>query len=298
MSNSSGPLPLKTLRLKPLREEEMMFSVVASTSGVRRLQRRRPPSPPSRRKTKRGLREEGIMRRKRKGKPILQVLLIASLAINTTLSFVILANRNRTVQTTERKESVAAPAVITLEGATVKSKVPTAASPVSQPRPLVAKKSVAPEAPVRRNAPAKTEIASREGDEISFFPTPTLYRLRRDTVLVTRRDGARVLIPQGTLVRVAGISRDDKALVVSHRGNPDGLIARSSLEQIPDELAERVVSDSSASLQKAMGNAPRRAADTSGPFRLSGGPYGGSIGLGGAQIYVGQNGQVSGSLSR
>ena len=24
MSNSSGPLPLKTLRLKPLREEEMM----------------------------------------------------------------------------------------------------------------------------------------------------------------------------------------------------------------------------------------------------------------------------------
>jgi hypothetical protein len=47
-----------------------------------------------------------------------------------------------------------------------------------------------------------------------------------------------------------------------------------------------------------MVNAPRRAADTSGPFRLSGGPYGGSIGLGGAQIYVGQNGQISGSLSR
>ena len=38
------------------------------------------------------------MRRKRKGKPILQVLLIASLAINTTLSFVVLANRNRMVQ--------------------------------------------------------------------------------------------------------------------------------------------------------------------------------------------------------
>ena len=66
------------------------------------------------------------MRRKRKGKPILQVLLIASLAINTTLSFVVLANRNRMGQATERKESVAAPAVITLEGATVESKVPTA----------------------------------------------------------------------------------------------------------------------------------------------------------------------------
>ena len=39
----------------------------------------------------------------------------------------------------------------------------------------------------------------------------------RDTVLVTRRDGARILIPQGTLVRVAGITQDDKALVVSQR---------------------------------------------------------------------------------
>ena len=97
------------------------------------------------------------MRRKRKGKPILQVLLIASLAINTTLSFVVLANRNRMVQATERRETVAAPAVITLEGATVESKVPTAANPVSQPAPLVAKKTVAPEATVRRIAPAKME---------------------------------------------------------------------------------------------------------------------------------------------
>ena len=117
------------------------------------------------------------MKRKRKGKPILQVLLIASLAINTTLSFVVLANRNRMVQATERRETVAAPAVITLEGATVESKVPTAANPVSQPMPWVAKKTVAPEATVRRIAPAKMEIASRERDEISFFPTPILYRL-------------------------------------------------------------------------------------------------------------------------
>jgi len=296
MSNSSGPLPLKMLRLKPLREEEMMFPVGASTSGVRRLQRRRPPSPPSRRKTKRGLREEGIMRRKRKEKPILQVLLIAALAINTTLSFAVLAKRNRMVQATERKEPVAAPAVITLEDAKVESKVPTVANPGPLPNAsLDAKKTVAPEATVRRKAPAKRETASSERDEISFFPTPSLYRLQRDTVLVTRRNGARILIPQGTLVRVAGITPDDKALVVSRKGNPDGLIARSSLEQIADE---RVAPDSSASLQKATVNAPRRAADTSGPFRLSGGPYGGSIGLGGAQIFVGQNGQISGSLSR
>ena len=235
------------------------------------------------------------MRRTRKERPILQVLLIASLAINTTLGFAVLAKRNRMAEATEKKETVAMPAVITLEGATVEPKGPTAANPASQKVPSVANKTAAPQATARRNAPAKIETASRERDKISFFSTPALYRLQRDTVLTTRRDGARILIPQGTLVRVAGISRDDKALVISRKGNPDGLIASSSLEQIADEQA---VPDSSAPLQKATANAPRRAADTSGPFRLTGGPYGGSIGLGGAQIYVGQNGQISGSLSR
>ena len=108
MSNSGGPLPLKTLRLKPLREEEMMSTVGASTDGVQKLQRRRPPPRPSRRKTKRSLREEGIMKRKRKEKPVLQVLLIAALALNTALSFVVLANRNRMAQRTEKKEPVPA----------------------------------------------------------------------------------------------------------------------------------------------------------------------------------------------
>jgi len=235
------------------------------------------------------------MRRTRKEKPILQVLLIASLAINTTLGFVVLAKRNRMVQATERKEPVAAPAVITLEGATVESKEPTAANPASQKVPSVANKTATPQARMRRNAPAKMEAVSREREEISFFPKPALYRLSRDTVLTTRRDGARILIPRGTLVRVAGISRDDKALVVSRKGNPDGLIARSSLVETPDEQA---APDSSAPLQKPTANAPTRAADTSEPFRLSGGPNGGSIGLGSARIYVGQNGQISGSLSR
>jgi hypothetical protein len=35
MSNFSGPLPLKTLRLEPLREEELMSTVGASTGGVK-----------------------------------------------------------------------------------------------------------------------------------------------------------------------------------------------------------------------------------------------------------------------
>ena len=236
------------------------------------------------------------MKRKRKEKPLLQVLLIAALALNTTLSFVVLANRNRMAQATEKKESVPAPAVITLEGATVDGKPHAAADPASQPDAGARfNGSPAPQATARKTAPAKVERASRVKDEITFLPSAVLYRLTRDTILVTRRDGARILIPKGTVVRVAGITRDDKALVVSHKGNPDGLIATASLEAIPDE---QVTPGSSAPIRRATVNAPSRASDIPGPFRLSGGPYGGSIGLGGAQIFVGQNGQVSGSLSR
>jgi len=296
MSNSGSPLPLKTLRLKPLREEEMMSTVGASTGGVQKLQRRRPPPPPSRRKTKRSLREEGIMKKKRKEKPVLQVLLIAALALNTTLSFVVLANRNRMAQATEKKEPVPAPAVITLEGATVDGKSQAAANPAPRPDPEARFNGTrAPQATARKTAPAKVESSSRGKDEITFLPLPVLYRLTRDTVLVTRRDGARILIPKGTVVRVAAITQDDKALVVSRKGNPDGLIARAGLEEITDGL---VMTGSSAPLQRPTGNAPTRRNDIPGSFRLSGGPYGGSIGLGRAQIFVSQNGQVSGSLSR
>jgi hypothetical protein len=296
MSKSGGPLPLKTLRLGPLREEEMMSTVGASTGGVQKLQRRRPPSPPSRRKTKRSLRGEDIMNRKRKEKPVLQVLLIAALALNTTLSFVVLANRNRIALATEKKEPVLAPAIITLEGATVEGKPHAAANPASRPDAGVSpKRNHAPQAMARKTAPAKVENSSRGKDEIIFLPSALLYRLTRDTVLVTRRDGARILIPRGTVVRVAGITQDDKALVISRKGNPDGLIARAGLEEIVDE---QVMTGSSASLQRATVNAPSRASYNPGSFRLSGGPYGGSIGLGGAQIFVSQNGQVSGSLSR
>jgi hypothetical protein len=296
MSNSGNPLPLKTIRLRPLREEEMMSPVWASTSGVKKLQRRRPPPPPSRRKTKRSLREEGIMNRKRKEKPILQVLLIAALALNTTLSFVVLANRNRMTQPTERKEPVPPPAVITLEGATVDGNAQTPVAPLSRPDAAVnSKRAQAPQAAARKNAPQKVEKLSRDKDEIVFLPSPVLYRLARDTILVTRSNGARILIPKGTLVRVAGITLDDNALVVSRKGNPDGLIARASLEAIP---VEQVTPSSSGPLQRATVNAPIRGGQIPGSFRLSGGPHGGSIGLGTAQIFISQNGQISGSLSR
>jgi hypothetical protein len=237
------------------------------------------------------------MKRTRKEKPVLQVLLIAALALNTTLSFVVLANRNRVAQPTEKREPPPAPAVITPENATIEAKSPTEANPASQPDAMVKFNGTRHSlATVRKTAPAKVERTSSVKDEITFLPSPVLYRLMRDTVLVTRRDGARILIPKGTIVRVAGITHDDKALVVSRKGNPDGLIARAGLEEITDE---QVMTGSSTPLQKATISAtPSRANDVSGSFRLSGGPYGGSIGLRGAQIFVSQNGQVSGSLSR
>jgi hypothetical protein len=199
-------------------------------------------------------------------------------------------------QSREKTEPVPAPAVITLEDATVEGKTQIVANPAPRPDAGVNPKGTrAPETTARKTVPAKVERAARIKDEITFLPSPVLYRLTRDTILVTRRDGARVLIPKGTVVRVAGITQNDKALVVSRKGNPDGLIARAGLEEITDGL---VMTGSSAPLQRPTGNAPTRGNDIPGSFRLSGGPYGGSIGLGRAQIFVSQNGQVSGSLSR
>jgi hypothetical protein len=229
------------------------------------------------------------MKKKRKEKPVLQVLLIAALALNTTLSFVVLANRNRMAQATEKKDPVPAPAVITLEGATVEGKTQTRANPASRPDGASPRGTHPAGTTARKTAPAKIERLSRGKEEIIFFPSPVLYQLTRDTILVTRRDGARILIPKGTVVRVAGITHDDKALVVSRRGNPDGLIAAASLDVITDG---QTTAGSIAPTRRA------RGAEIPGRFRLSGGPYGGSIGLGGGQIFVGRNGQVSGSLSR
>ena len=99
------------------------------------------------------------------------------------------------------------------------------------------KKAQAPRATAGRNAPQNVGKVSRDKEEIVSLPSPVLDRLAGDTILVTRSNGARILIPKGTLVRVAGITLDDKALVVSRKGNPDGLIARASLEEITNEQA-------------------------------------------------------------
>jgi hypothetical protein len=96
------------------------------------------------------------MKRRRKAKPVLHVLLIAALALNTTLSFVVLANRNRTAQPTEKKEPVPAPAVITLQGTMVDGKPHAAANPVSQPDAGRTERARAPEATAREDCSCKS----------------------------------------------------------------------------------------------------------------------------------------------
>ena len=114
------------------------------------------------------------MKRKRKEKPVLQVLLIAALALNTTLSFVVLANRNRMAQPTEKKEPVPAPAIITLEGATVEGNPQTAVNPASRPNAGVNSKRAHALHSQRRGRLLLQKSRKRRGQKtrLSFSPRP------------------------------------------------------------------------------------------------------------------------------
>jgi general secretion pathway protein A len=79
--------------------------------------------------------------------------------------------------------------------------------------------------------PLSTQTARKEKTPIIFLPSPILYRVARDTTLVTK-NGTRHTILKGTKVHVAGFTRDDNVFVVSRLGNPDGFIPRSSLEEV------------------------------------------------------------------
>jgi general secretion pathway protein A len=83
--------------------------------------------------------------------------------------------------------------------------------------------------------PLSTGTVRNEKSPIVFLPSPILYRVARDTTLVTRKNGTRHAILKGTKVHVAGFTRDDNVFVVSRLGNPDGFIPRSSLEEVSIE---------------------------------------------------------------
>ncbi len=229
----------------------------------------------------------------RKEKPLLYTLLIMALVLNSTMAFVLLANHDRLIS--QPAKAAAKPIV-------------SAASPK---RPEMKKKKIIPRVASARvsrrkagkgpgavkpaaiaSAPAKTQGLEKK-EEIIFLPTPRLYRLRRDTILVTRKDGTRILIPKGTMVRVAGFTKGDRAYVVSRRGKPEGFIPKTALGVMTEE--KQTVTPSLVPSGATRGSASPKAKL---PVRVAGGPYGGTVAIGRAYIYVSRTGQVSGSISR
>ena len=232
---------------------------------------------------------------RRKEKPLLYTLLIMALVLNSTMAFFLLANRDRLIS--QPAKAAAEPGVSSLSSRPSEMEKKKAISgAVSRPagtqgrrpeRRLGVVKSVAV-----ANAPVKKEGAERK-NKIVFFLSPRLYRLTRDTILVTRKDRTRIIIPKGTVVRVAGFADGDRALVVSRRGKPDGYVPRGALVDVADEK-ETVTSSPIRSEARGRSVSPK----TNLPTRVAGGPYGGSIALGPAYIYVSRTGQVNGSFSR
>ncbi|TMA10386.1 MAG: hypothetical protein E6J89_10610 [Deltaproteobacteria bacterium] len=80
---------------------------------------------------------------------------------------------------------------------------------------------------------AEAPKTARSGkDPVIFLPSPILYRVVRDTTLVTKADGVRLSILKGTKVNVAGFTRENRAFVVSRWGNPDGFVPKANLEEV------------------------------------------------------------------
>ena len=274
----------------------MVSPVGSSTGGVQKLQRRGTPPPLSRRKTKRGLREEDTTMRKsrRKEKPLLYTLLIMALVLNSTMAFVLLANRDRLISPPPKTAAEPRASSLSSRPSEVgKDKaIPRVASVRSSVSRRKAEKGPGAVKPAAMaSAPAKTERLERK-EKIIFLPRPGLYRLRRDTVLVTRKNGTRILIPKGTMVRVAGFTKGDRAFVVSRRGKPEGFIPKTALGVMTEE--KQTVAPSPVSSGATRGSASPKAK----LVRVAGGPYGGSVAIGRAYIYVSRTGQVSGSVSR
>jgi len=189
-----------------------------------------------------------MQKSQRKEKPLLYTLLIMALVLNSTMAFFLLANRDRLIS--QPAKTVAEPGVSSLSSRPSEMEKKKAISgAVSRPagtqgrrpeRRLGAAKSVAV-----ANAPVKKEGSERK-NKIVFFLSPRLYRLTRDTILVTRKDRTRIIIPKGTVVRVAAFADGDRALVVSRRGKPDGYVPRGARLSHPLLFALRPGGEASA----------------------------------------------------
>ena len=231
----------------------------------------------------------------RKEKPVLSTLLIMALVLNSTMVFVLLANRDRLMSPPAKAVAESGVASVSSRSSQMEKKktfsaVVSRLAGTQSRRPKsssgLAKTAVVTSGPVRKQR-------ARGKEEIVFLPSPRLYTLSRETILVSRKEGTRILLPKGTIVHVTGFADGDRALVVSRRGRPDGFIPKTLLRELTDDEDPM---QSSPARSEATGRSVSPKASL--PARVAGGPYGGSIALGPAYIYVSRNGQVSGNISR
>jgi hypothetical protein len=246
------------------------------------------------------------MKKKSQGRsPVLYVLLIMALVVNSTASLTLLFNRSKLANPPAMAE--VQPETVSNRGENnepVKAdkKAETVAAVLSEPETITEKPVAKAQATraTRANASHETKAPgptakAQEEDKITLLPNALPYLVIKSTTLVTREGGERIFLPKGTKIHVAGLTQSGKALVVSRNGNPDGFVPGWAIEEIKNEEGQppspmAYGSPGSLGNGNLFGSLPTP--------RVSAGPYGGSIGLGPAYIYVSRDGQVSGSFSR
>lgn len=236
--------------------------------------------------------------------PVLYVLLIMALVVNSTASLTLLFNRSKLANPPAMAEQPAAVSNRGENNEPVKAdkKAETVAAVLSRPETITEKPAAKARATraARVNASQETKALTRtaraqEEEKVTLLPNAVPYLVIKSTTLVTREGGERIFLPKGTKIHVAGLTQSGKALVVSRNGNPDGFVPGWAIEEIKNEEGQppspmAYGSPGSLGNGNLFGSLPTP--------RVSAGPYGGSIGLGPAYIYVSRDGQVSGSFSR
>jgi len=240
--------------------------------------------------------------------PVLHALLIMALALNSAMSFTLLVNRSKPATPPVMAAAQPLPATDREESnelATADKKAEAISEVLSRAETAARKPAKRAQAArvARVNAPDEARPGSQtarvQEERVILLPKTVPYRATKSTTLVTKEGGQRIFLPNGTKVHVAGLTQSGKALVVSKQGNPDGFVPGWAIEEIKEEEGNPPLSLGSPRGYGNPGSLRNEHLFSSLPTpRVSAGPYGGSIGIGPAYIYVGRNGQVSGSFSR
>ena len=136
---------------------------------------------------------------------------------------------------------------------------------------------------------ATAKVAWSE-NHVIFLPKQQIYIITIDTTLTTR-DGKTISLQRGTRVHVVGFTQT-KAFIVSRKGHPDGFVKKAVIVAVKEDEVEA----RSPLVSPKTGNREARQHPLPRP-RISGGPYGGSIGVGPANIHINRKGKVIPSIS-